>query len=67
MAERICEMIAAQPVHADEAVIPITASLGAAGVSDAAGLEIEALLDRADQALYQAKHGGRNRVAVWEE
>jgi diguanylate cyclase (GGDEF)-like protein len=44
----------------------ITASFGVtqSGPEDRS---FAALLTRADQALYRAKHGGRNRVAVSQE
>lgn len=38
-----------------------TCSIGVAS-SDAYGYEIEVLLDKADKAVYEAKHRGRNRV-----
>ena len=44
--------------------IQVTVSVGVATVDEDA-LEIGALLDRADRALYEAKHAGRNRVKLW--
>lgn len=66
MAERICRKIEAHPVQVDETTIPVTASLGAVGASNTDNLTITALLDKADQALYEAKHSGRNRVMARE-
>jgi diguanylate cyclase (GGDEF)-like protein len=40
-----------------------TVSIGVA-VSDDGPIEVPALLKRADQALYSAKQGGRNRVVI---
>lgn len=42
----------------------ITLSIGVAG-TDAVGFDGEALIHAADQALYEAKRGGRNRVACF--
>ncbi len=42
----------------------ITASFGVAGAIPAPDQPEAALLERADRALYEAKSGGRNRVAV---
>jgi diguanylate cyclase (GGDEF)-like protein len=41
----------------------VTASVGVAASSDH-GHDLEALVARADEAMYQAKHAGRNRVAL---
>jgi len=51
--------------------VPITASIGIAGVTpDAAAVDLktvgDSLIARADVALYQAKSGGRDQVAVNE-
>lgn len=62
--DRLRADLAATPVQlADGQVLRVTASFGAAEVT--AGLGVDALVDRADQALYAAKHGGRNRVEAW--
>ncbi len=45
-------------------VMAITASFGVASLSLAAQ-SIEGLIDQADQALYEAKQAGRNRVMLW--
>lgn len=63
LAERIRLALAATPVTAGDETFSITASIGVAGTGDTK-TTLESLLARADQALYQAKNGGRNRTVV---
>ncbi len=52
----ICEQLA-EPYH-------VTASFGVSAASFGAA-SFQAMLEQADQALYSAKHGGRNAVRCW--
>lgn len=62
VADRIRKTVAAKSfLAAPGQHLPITASVGVASLM-AADESAENLLKRADQALYQAKRGGRNRV-----
>ncbi|MBK1734715.1 hypothetical protein CKO15_05315 [Halorhodospira abdelmalekii] len=58
-AERLREAIAALPVRYGGEAIAVTASIGVASYQ---APSVEALLEAADQAMYEAKRGGRNRV-----
>lgn len=60
-AEKLREQIAAAVVETPEIALTITASIGVTVLADTDD-GITAALDRADQALYQAKQTGRNRV-----
>lgn len=67
-AERLREMVDEKPVATSgETDVSVTISLGIANWDYTNPLEINALLDQADQALYQSKEAGRNRVIVWGE
>lgn len=60
VAERMCARVAEEPIRLGEARIAVTCS---AGVSAAESVDEAAdLVERADEALYRAKRGGRNRV-----
>jgi two-component system cell cycle response regulator len=68
VAERVAERVRAQIANAPFAIeggapINVTASLGVAALTRPADT-VEALMKRADVALYEAKNGGRNRVAA---
>lgn len=63
-AESVRVAIAGLCVDVDGNVLPrVTASIGVAVVPDHAG-SAEDLIESADQALYAAKSGGRNRVVI---
>ena len=76
VAERIRRAVEALEVHDDEggrialsvsigvAAYQVNAREGAAGNPEA---DARSLLDEADQAMYQAKHQGRNRVSLLAE
>jgi len=61
VAERIRDAVANSPMNVDGGRIESTVSIGVAGYPDDGG-NIDAVLGRADRAMYQAKQSGRNRV-----
>lgn len=63
VAERFREIVAEIKLFVDEKLIRFTVSIGVAQ-STPEDRDVEALLRRADEALYLAKNGGRNRVVV---
>jgi two-component system, cell cycle response regulator len=63
IAERLREAVAARSFHTDLGPVRVTLSIGLAA-SPGDGTEMEALVQLADQCLYQAKRGGRNRVVT---
>jgi diguanylate cyclase (GGDEF)-like protein len=62
IAERLRKMVAANEVVSHGVVFKITVSSGIASIDDAG--EWETSFVQADQALYRAKEGGRNRVEI---
>ncbi len=66
-AQKICEVIRAKPFGGlDETSLDITVSIGVAS-HPVHGQSMKDLIDAADDALYRAKEGGRDRVVVAEE
>src|SRR5215207_1114040 len=63
VAERLCTSIASEPIKIFNKEISVTVSIGVA-TQDENTTDLETLIARADQAMYIAKHKGRNRVAL---
>lgn len=57
---RILRVVRSRPVRTDEGPVTVTASIGVAAAM--AGEPVQDAVDRADQALYEAKRSGRDRV-----
>jgi diguanylate cyclase (GGDEF)-like protein/PAS domain S-box-containing protein len=64
-AERMKECITGQPIVVGEKQVEVSVSIGAAEIDERC-LDLEALLERADQAMYAAKRAGRGKVSLWQ-
>ncbi|MFQ6552575.1 diguanylate cyclase [Aestuariibius insulae] len=68
-AERLRALIEDTPIQIDgEAGVTVTTSIGVAlqGMAVCPGVSVEAIVERADAALYQSKERGRNMVTMSE-
>jgi two-component system cell cycle response regulator len=63
-AERVLSQIAHHKFGATHGPLSLTASVGIAVFPGEGIASVDDLFARADEALYRAKAGGRNRVAV---
>jgi diguanylate cyclase (GGDEF)-like protein/PAS domain S-box-containing protein len=63
LAERLVANVAQMAIETDQSKISVTVSIGVAA-ADLAHDDLEALIARADNALYAAKRAGRNRVEL---
>lgn len=64
LAERLRLEITEAPMSTDAGPRQITTSIGLASIRGDPPLDLQALIRRADQALYTAKQAGRNRVCT---
>ena len=63
VAERLRASVEEKPMIVSDQKVNVTVSIGVSG-KDENTLELETLIARADQAMYIAKHKGRNCVAI---
>jgi two-component system, cell cycle response regulator len=62
--ERLRRAVEGRPFAFESKIIPVTISVGLAGLPDAKIKDASALVAAADAALYRSKEGGRNRVSI---
>lgn len=68
VAERIREKVTLLGMETEKGRFSVTFSLGVADMRQEPGEDsVEAIIQRADQALYLAKQGGRNRTVLFSE
>lgn len=66
VAERMREKVATTPLDWEGKTITLTVSIGVSSTIPTADSNMKGLIQSADNALYAAKHAGRNRVQVSE-
>ncbi|MCK5690739.1 diguanylate cyclase, partial [Myxococcota bacterium] len=66
IAEELRLAVCAQPIDGGSASVTVTISVGVAELDDQTS-SLEALIGRADMAMYQAKERGRNRIVTEKE
>lgn len=64
VAERMRKTVEATPVVWEGKPIPLTVSIGVSSIVPQPHDDMKGLIQKADEALYAAKHEGRNRVMV---
>jgi diguanylate cyclase (GGDEF)-like protein len=64
IAERVREAVQEKTFSADSKSFKVSISIGIA-VSPVDAKRKEELIEKADQALYHAKHNGRNQTVLW--
>lgn len=62
IAERLRSELSSKPIETSDGVFDITMSFGVAAVDGSVNQDIDSVVRSADEALYSAKKGGRNRV-----
>jgi two-component system cell cycle response regulator len=63
-AERLRESLASAPFATNAGALHVTCSIGVSCRAEPSPGDTEALIREADEALYTAKHGGRNQVVA---
>jgi diguanylate cyclase (GGDEF)-like protein/PAS domain S-box-containing protein len=66
LAERIRKKVTQSTTLYQGEELGVTASLGVTSLADDAPKSVPDLIKQADDALYQAKRGGRNQVCLWK-
>ncbi|MCG7981962.1 MAG: sensor domain-containing diguanylate cyclase [Candidatus Thiodiazotropha lotti] len=66
LASRICTLVSDKAYEKEHVRIPVTISIGVSTI-EPDDKSYHEILIRADQALYQAKRTGRNRVVVYDD
>lgn len=67
IANRIRRLVMDRPIVTERGEVSLTVSLGIACMEPGSNSSLEQVLDYADQALYQAKGLGRNRIHTWPD
>ncbi len=65
LAEAFRQQVHGEPIEFDGGEIPVSISLGLTYCGSKSEADLDKLLRQADEALYEAKRGGRNCTKVW--